>query len=310
MANNNNTVKILFFGDLVGRPGRFAVRDYLSGKLKVESGKFQTAESGKLKVESFSTIDCQPLIFNFQLSTFNFIIANVENASHGFGLTEKNYNDLSEYGIDCMTSGNHIWDKKEIFNYINGAEKLIRPFNYPEDTQGQGSRVFELHDGTKIGVINALGRVFMSPVDSQWTVVAEEIKRLKDITPIVIMDFHAEATAEKVCFAKFCSELCVSAFFGTHTHVQTADEQIINNMAYITDAGFCGAKDGVIGMDYKTSVNRFTTVVPERYDVADGNVVQINAVEVEIDKVSGHAVSIRRIFELADKNKKEEENER
>ena len=310
MTQNINTLKILFFGDLVGRPGRFAVRDFLSGKLKVESGKFQTAESGKLKVESFSTTDCQPLTFNFQLSTFNFIIANVENASHGFGLTEKNYNDLSEYGIDCMTSGNHIWDKKEIFNYIDKAEKLIRPFNYPEGTQGQGSHVFELSDGTKIAVINALGRVFMSPVESQWTSVADEIKRLKEITPIVIVDFHAEATAEKICFAKFCANLGVSAFFGTHTHVQTADEQIMNNMAYITDAGFCGSQESVIGMDYKTSLNRFTTVIPERYDVANGNVVQINAVEVEIDKNSGHAVAIKRIFLLADKNKKEEENER
>ena len=325
MENSNENLKILFFGDLVGRPGRFAVRDFLSGKWKVESGKFQTAESGKWKVESgkfqtaesgkwkvesSSTFKCQPLTFNFQLSTFNFIIANVENASHGFGLTEKNYNDLSEYGVDCMTSGNHIWDKKEIFNYIDKAEKLIRPFNYPKGTQGQGSHVFELSDGTKIAVINALGRVFMSPVESQWSCVAEEIKRLKEITPIVIVDFHAEATAEKICFAKFCSNLGVSAFFGTHTHVQTADEQIMNNMAYITDAGFCGSQESVIGMDYKTSLNRFTTVIPERYDVADGNVVQINAVEVEIDKNSGHAVAIKRIFLLADKSKKEEENER
>ena len=338
MINTNDTIKILFFGDLVGRPGRFAVRDFLSGKLKVESGKFQTAESlcrsallcrqkdlmsGNSEISQEQQTDKNPSTFQlFNLSTkysytsippnlhTSFIIANVENASHGFGLTEKNYNDLSEYGIDCMTSGNHIWDKKEIFNYIDKAEKLIRPFNYPEGTQGQGSRVFELSDGIKIAVINALGRVFMSPVESQWSCVAEEIKRLKEITPIVIVDFHAEATAEKICFAKFCAELGVSAFFGTHTHVQTADEQIINNMAYITDAGFCGSQESVIGMDYKTSLNRFTTVKPERYDVADGNVVQINAVEVEIDKNSGHAVAIKRIFLLADKNKKEEENER
>ena len=285
MTGDEQNIKILFFGDLVGRPGRFAVRDFLNGTF-------------------VSSNTLQP----FNPSTFT--IANVENASHGFGLTEKNYNELSEYGIDCMTSGNHIWDKKEIFNYIDKADKLIRPFNYPENTPGFGSRIFETENGVKIGVINVLGRVFMAPVESQWTVVKDEIERLKSITPVVIVDFHAEATAEKICFGKFCSDLGVSAFFGTHTHVQTADEQIINNMGYITDAGFCGAAESVIGMDYKTSLNRFTTVIPERYDVADSNVVQINAVEVEINQVSGHAVAIKRVFCYTDKSKKEEENEK
>ena len=162
----------------------------------------------------------------------------------------------------------------------------------------------------KIAVINVLGRVFMAPVESQWTVVRDEIERLKSVASIIIIDFHAEATAEKICFGRFCSELGVSAFFGTHTHVQTADEQIINNMGYITDAGFCGALDSVIGMDYRTSLNRFTTVVPERYDVADSAVAQINAVEVEINPISGHTVAIKRIFCYADKSKKEEENEK
>jgi metallophosphoesterase (TIGR00282 family) len=276
MTQNDEDIKIIFFGDLVGRPGRFAVKDYLSS--------LQTK--------------------------YDFVIANVENASHGYGLTEKNYNEISEYGVDCMTSGNHIWDKKEIFNYIDGADKLIRPFNYPEGTIGQGSKIFELADGTKIGVINLLGRVFMSPVDSQWTDAVEEIKRMKEVTPIIVVDFHAEATAEKICFAKYCSQFGVSAFFGTHTHVQTADEQIINGTGYITDAGFCGTYDSVIGMEYQTSLNRFTTVVPERYEVADGNVVQINAVEVEINRNSGHAVAIKKIFMLTDKDKKEEENEK
>lgn len=209
-----------------------------------------------------------------------------------------------------LTSGNHIWDKKEIFNYIDSADKLVRPFNYPENTQGLGSRVFEIADGIKVAVINVLGRVFMAPVESQWQLVKAEIIRLKEITPIVIVDFHAEATAEKICFGRFCSELGASAFFGTHTHVQTADEQIVNNMGYITDAGFCGASDGVIGMDYNTSLNRFTTVIPERYDVADSNVVQINAVEVEINQVSGHTTAIKRVFCYVDKSKKEEENEK
>lgn len=276
MTGDGNTIKILFLGDLVGRPGRFVVRDFLKK----------------------------------QRENYDFIIANVENASHGFGLTEKNYNEISEYGIDCMTSGNHIWDKREILNYIDKADKLVRPFNYPNGTPGRGSRVFELDNGVKVAVINALGRVFMAPVDSQWETVADEIKRLKEITPIIIVDFHAEATAEKICFGRFCADLGASAFFGTHTHVQTADEQIVNNMGYITDAGFCGTSDGVIGMEYNTSLNRFTTCIPERYEVADGNVVQINAVEVEIDSTSGHAVAIKRIFCYVDENEKEEDNEK
>lgn len=276
LKSDDNILKVLFFGDLVGRPGRYAIKDFL--------------EKNK--------------------QDYDFIIANVENASHGFGLTEKNYNELSEYGLNCMTSGNHIWDKKEIFNYIDKADKLVRPFNYPENTPGFGSRIFELPNGIKIGVINVLGRVFMAPVESQWSVVKNEIIKLKEITPIIIVDFHAEATAEKICFGRFCADLGVSAFFGTHTHVQTADEHIVNNMGYITDAGFCGTVDSVIGMDYHTSLNRFTTVIPERYDVADGNVVQLNAVEVEIDQTSGHTVAIKRVFCYVDKNKKEEENEK
>ncbi len=276
IKSDDKILKVLFFGDLVGRPGRFAVKDFLEKNRQ----------------------------------DYNFIVANVENASHGFGLTEKNYNELSEYGLDCMTSGNHIWDKKEIFNYIDKADKLIRPFNYPKNTPGVGSRVFETTNGIKIGVINVLGRVFMAPVESPWSFVKDEILRLKEITPIILLDFHAEATAEKICFGRFCSELGVSAFWGTHTHVQTADEQILNNMGYITDAGFCGTFKSVIGMDYSTSLNRFTTVIPERYDVADGDVVQVNAVEVDIDSTSGHTVAIKRVFCYVDKSKKEEENEK
>ncbi|MBQ8460083.1 YmdB family metallophosphoesterase [bacterium] len=269
----NSTIKIIFFGDIVGKPGRFAVRDYLA------------------------------------LNKYDFVIANVENASHGFGLTEKNYKDLQSYGINCMTCGNHIWDKKDIHNYIDSSDCLIRPINYPKGTKGKGSQIFDLGD-YKIGVINVLGRVFMGLVDSQWELVAQEIKRIKEITPIIIIDFHAEATAEKICFGKFCSELGVSAFFGTHTHVQTSDDSIINNMAYITDAGFCGASDGVIGMDYQTSLTRFLTGIPERYEVAKGETTQINAVEVEIDKINGKALSVKRVFCNDNNIKEEKESEK
>ncbi len=261
-VENKSTIKILFFGDMVGKPGRLAVRDFLA----------QNKDN------------------------YDFIIANGENASHGFGLTLKNYNNLLDFGINCITSGNHIWDKKDIWEYIDTAENLVRPLNYPNGTRGQGWRIFEIANGVKIGVINFLGRVFMSPVDSQWELAKEAIAEIKKETPIVIIDFHAEATAEKICFAKYCSELGASAFFGTHTHVQTADEKILNDkMAYITDAGFCGASEGVIGMEYKSSLNRFLTCMPERYDVADSKEVQINAAEVEINAATGYAVAIKRI---------------
>lgn len=273
MTGDDKTLKILFFGDMVGKPGRNAVKEYL---------------------QSISPED-KP----------DFVIANVENASHGFGLTEKNYNELSSCGIDCMTSGNHIWDKKDIFNYIEQADKLIRPMNYPEGAKGFGSRIFECGE-YKIGVINLLGRVFTTLVDDPFRLVQTEIERIKKITPIIIIDFHAEATAEKICFAKFCSELGASAVFGTHTHVQTADEKILNGTGYITDAGFCGTVDSVIGMEYKTSLSRFLTGIPERYEVAEGAECQINAVEVEISPSSGRAIAIRRIFCSRDKIEEDE----
>ena len=269
----NSTVKLIFFGDIIGRTGRTAVMDFLAQNK----------------------------------NNYDFIIANAENASHGFGLTPKNYTQLIENGIDCLTSGNHIWDKKEIFEYIDTADRLVRPFNYPEGTKGEGYRIIE-KNGIKIGVINALGRIFMSPVDSQWVKVKEIIETIKQQTPIIIMDFHAEATAEKVCFGKYCSELGISAFFGTHTHVQTADEKLLNNTAYITDVGFCGCTDSVIGMDYKSSLNRFLTCMPERYEVASTNTVEINYVEVEIDINTGYAVSIKR-FNVISNIEEKEENE-
>lgn len=274
--SENNIIKIIFFGDIVGKPGRKTVKDFL-----------QTNETFK---------------------NYDFIIANIENASHGFGLTEKNYKEFIEYGINCMTCGNHIWDKKDINNYIDSADNLLRPINYPRGTKGVGSRIFDMGN-FKIGVINVLGRVFMNLVDSPWEMVREEIQRIKEITPIVVIDFHAEATAEKICFGRFCSELGVSAFFGTHTHVQTADDSIINNMGYITDAGFCGASDGVIGMEYQTSLNRFLTCIPERYEVAEGKTTQVNAVEVEIDSRTGYAISINRVFCSRDNIEKESEHE-
>jgi len=269
-----NDLKILFLGDITGRYGRNAVKDFLC--------------SNK--------------------DNYDFVIANVENASHGFGLTKKNYDELSNAGIDCMTSGNHIWDKKDIYEFIDEAEKLIRPINYPSDTRGCGYRVYEVN-GEKIAVINALGRVFMPPIDSPWNIVTDKINFLKsEGVEHIFIDFHAEATAEKICFSKYLSNMfnteenaLVKGFFGTHTHVLTADEKIINGMAYITDAGFCGSTEGVIGMEFSTSLKRLSTGLPERYEVAQGNTIQVNGVEVVINK--NRATHIKRIDFLEDINK-------
>ncbi len=270
MTTENEQIKVLFIGDIVGRPGRDAVKHFLDDLRACEN------------------------------NDYDFIIANVENASHGFGLTEKNHNDLASYGIDCFTSGNHIWDKKDIYSYIDKSDRLIRPMNYPKGTYGVGYRIFDVKN-TKVAVMNLLGRTFMTPVDSPWEILENEIEKIKEQAPVVIVDFHAEATAEKICFAKFCSAHNVSAVLGTHTHVQTADERIINNYtAYISDAGFCGAFDSVIGMAYEPSLKRLITSIPERFDIAETPVLELNAVSMRFDAVSGQAQSIERINYIKD----------
>ena len=271
-----DNLKILFFGDITGRQGRDALMSYLA------------------------SLDLNNI----------FVIANIENASHGFGLTKKNYNDLNNAGVNCFTSGNHIWDKKDIYEYINEASNLVRPINYPNGTPGKGSQIFNFN-GFKIAVINVLGRVFMPPMDSPWQIVVEEINKLKNEgIEHIFIDFHAEATAEKICFSKFLEnefnseeKALVKAFVGTHTHVQTADEKIINGMAYITDAGFCGSADSVIGMEYSTSLKRLSTSLPERYEIAEKGLTQLNGVEIIIDKM--RATHIKRINILVDNKDKE-----
>ena len=259
----SNKIKIIFLGDIVGKPGRFAVNKYISG------------------------LKDKP----------DFIIANVENASHGFGLTQKNYNELLSYGIDAFTSGNHIWDKREIFQYIDEADKLVRPINYPEGTKGVGYRIFET-ETAKIGVINVMGRTFMGLFESPWNLLNEAINEIKKVTPIVIIDMHAEATAEKICMAKYCAKLGVSGFFGTHTHVQTSDEKIYEDCcAYITDAGFCGDANGVIGMDYETSIGRLMSAIPDRLEVANSGQAQVNGIIFTVDVLTGCAENIERIDE-------------
>lgn len=281
MKNSTYTIKLIFLGDITGRQGRTAVKSFIA------------SVAGKS----------------------DFVMANIENASHGFGLTKKNYEDLSNSGIDCFTSGNHIWDKKDIFEYIDEADKLVRPINYPEGTKGVGARIFEVK-GQKLAVINVLGRVFMPPIDSPWQVVTDEIDKLKEQgVEHIVIDFHAEATAEKICFSKFLAHkyndennALIKGFFGTHTHVQTADEKIYEGMAYITDAGFCGTVESVIGMEFETSLRRLSTSLPERYEIAETPLAQVNGVEVLID--GKKSTRIKRINFEVDNNTGEIINER
>ena len=258
-------INILFLGDLVGRPGRQAVARFLE-------------HSG---------------------NKYDFVIANVENASHGFGLTEKNYNELERMGINAMTSGNHIWDKKEILDFIYNADKLLRPLNYPEGTPGVGSKIFKLSENISIGVINIQGTVFMSPIIPPWEMLRAEILKMQYKTPVILIDIHAEATAEKVSCGYIADKLSVSAVIGTHTHIQTADERILERgAAYISDVGFCGAYKSVIGMDIEDSVKRMTTCLPVKFEVAPNDEVQINGVELAINVKTGYALNIKRINEV------------
>jgi 2',3'-cyclic-nucleotide 2'-phosphodiesterase len=263
VTDSIQTIDILFFGDLVGRPGRHAVKWYLAS----------LSESEKPDV----------------------VIANVENASHGFGLTERNYNEMLNAGVHVMTGGNHIWDRKEIFDYIYSADRLIRPANFPEGNMGIGARVFDF-PGFKVGVISLIGQVFMGNYNSPWEKIDALVPQLQYETPIIFVDFHAEATAEKVSFARYASTLGVSAFVGTHTHVQTADDKILNNRTgYLTDAGFCGAYDSVIGMMAGNAIDRLKTQYPTRLDVPDTTLVQVNAVRYTIEVSTGICQRVSRV---------------
>lgn len=267
-------LSLLFFGDIVGRPGRDALKTVLKEPLKYFGEKS------------------------------DFIIANVENASHGFGLTQKNHDELISCGINCMTSGNHIWDKKDIYQYIDESPVLVRPYNYHKTARGAGYKLFN----DKILVINLLGKTFMQPVNCPFQSIEELSEKLNFEDKIVIVDYHAEATAEKISFAKYASTLGVKAVIGTHTHVQTADEKIFDNKcAYITDAGFTGAYESVIGMDFNSSLKRLITSIPERFDVAESDTTQVNAVRIVFNTESNLPVEIKR-FNFVYENKKEGES--
>ncbi len=224
----------------------------------------------------------------------DFVVTNGENAAGGMGLLERNFKDLLEAGTDVVTMGNHTWGKKDIFKFIDHSQ-LLRPANYPKGVVGKGLGIYECK-GKKIAVMNLMGRVDLNILTENPFIMAKEmIDELQGKVDMIFIDFHAEATAEKIAMGRFLDGK-ITALWGTHTHVQTADEQILpNGTAYITDLGMTGPKDSVIGMDISASLKRFETTLPEKYKLAEGECI-LNAVEFEIDDETNKVTEVKRIF--------------
>ena len=224
----------------------------------------------------------------------DFTIVNGENSAEGMGITESNFKDILKAGANTVTMGNHTWGKKEIFTFID-SPKIIRPINYPEGVCGKGYNIYNIKD-KKIAVINAIGRAEMNVMtDNPFTVTEKAVLKLKDEADIIILDFHAEATAEKKAMGYFLDGK-ITAMFGTHTHVQTADEEILENgTGYITDIGMTGPKNSVIGMDKEVAFKRFLTSLPEKYKTAMGETM-FNGVVFQIDDITNKVTKIIRIY--------------
>jgi len=255
-------IRLLFIGDIVGKPGRDCVRIGLNA------------------IVEYHQID--------------FVIANAENAAGGFGITREIGEQLLDLGVDVMTSGNHIWDKKEALDYIGIEPRLLRPANFPAGAPGNGSYLARSRDGRSVGVVNVMGRVFMTPLDDPFAVARREIDRLRERTRIVFVDFHAEATSEKLAMGWHLDGIA-TAVVGTHTHVQTADDRILpKGTAYLTDVGMTGPHDSIIGVEVAPALARFTTAMPQKFETATAN-PRLNAVIVEADEQTGRATEIERL---------------
>ena len=228
-----------------------------------------------------------------QKEEIDFVIVNGENAAEGMGITEKNFNDIISQNVDVVTMGNHTWGKKDIFKFIDHP-KLIRPANYPKGVVGKGYGIYECKH-KKIAVINLIGRVYMNVLsESPFLVVKDIIKKIKNKVDIIIVDFHAEATGEKITMGYYLDGM-ITALFGTHTHVQTADEKILpKGTAYISDIGMTGTKNSALGMDVSVALKRFETSLPERYKVASGEGM-LNGVIYDIDDNTNKVKTITRI---------------
>jgi metallophosphoesterase (TIGR00282 family) len=261
-------VKILFIGDVVGKPGRRAVAT-LVPKLREERG-------------------------------IDFVIANGENSAHGAGLTASTVDALLTSGVEVITSGDHVWDQREIYGVIEHEPRLVRPLNFPVSAPGKGSVVVELDGLPPVAVLNLIGRVFMPNTDCPFRAAEAEVTRLRQQTNVIIVDLHAEATSEKIAMGRFLDGK-VSAVIGTHTHVATADEQILpKGTAYISDAGMCGPHDSVLGRDVNAVLQRFLTQMPQKMEVAEGNVALCGVI-VDVDENTGRAQGIERIRVACDK---------
>jgi len=250
----------LFIGDIIGRPGRQALKK----KLPVLVEKYAPA----------------------------FVAANAENAAGGAGITEEIGRELLAL-VDVLTSGNHVWDKKEGISYLDREPRLLRPANYPPRNPGKGAYVLEGKEGWKAAILNLQGRVFMEPLDCPFRAADEEVEKLRAVTPLIIVDFHAEATSEKQALGWYLDGR-VSAVIGTHTHVPTADERILpGGTAYITDVGMVGGRDSVIGIQREQALARFLTARPQRFEPEKSGIF-FSAVYIEVDPQTGRALSIRR----------------
>ena len=226
----------------------------------------------------------------------HFVIANGENSAGGSGITPRTADEIFSAGVDIITSGDHLWDQKEVVELLHHETRFLRPLNYPAGTPGQGSRVIANGSLPPVAVLNLQGRTFMPDLDNPFQAARVEVARLRQQTRIIFVDFHAEATSEKIALARMLDGQ-VSAVVGTHTHVQTGDEQIFpGGTAYLTDAGFTGPQESVLGREIAPVVQRFLSNMPQRFEVAKER-VQLNGVEVEIDDASGKAVAIRRVRE-------------
>jgi 2',3'-cyclic-nucleotide 2'-phosphodiesterase len=222
------------------------------------------------------------------------VIANGENAAGGFGLTGQTADEMFAAGVDFITSGNHIWDKREFRGALDETDRIIRPANYPPGSPGRGSGIIEV-EGVTVGVINVMGRVFMPTVDDPFRSAREMVDMLREQTKVVVVDVHAEATSEKMALARFLDG-SVSFVYGSHTHVQTADEQILSGgTAYITDVGMTGPSDGVIGMETAGVLQRFTQAYGERFSVQKTGPRQFCAVLATVEVASGRALDVKRI---------------
>jgi len=255
-------MKILFIGDIVGKVGRVITRALLP------------TITDRFKID--------------------FVIANGENVAGGFGITDKTALELLSIGVHVITTGNHVWDKKEFVSQIAKIDKVLRPLNYPPGVPGFGSIIETVGNGLKLAVVNISGRVFMSSVDCPFRIAEDEIKKIRLITKTIIIDFHAEATSEKIAFGYFMDGK-VSAVIGTHTHVQTADEKILpGGTAYITDAGMTGPSNSVIGIEIEQVIRRFLTNIPARFETAKGEGI-FSGVVFEINEETGKSTAIQRI---------------